>query len=145
LALDFARRLTVRDQRIDPARVHRPAIDTDEDPFDAHTGSSRTTSSMGAAILDAAAKLRARAEEALGAGAGEVVAHRDGGVVTDDGTWRAYPELLGLADGEQIAMNSRETPTRGRALTVLEQLLGNVGRGQLPRTEDDTPGQRRPD
>ena len=42
-------------------------------------------------------------------------------------------------------MNSRETPTRGRALTVLEQLLGNVGRGQLPRTEDDTPGQRRPD
>ena len=52
---------------------------------------------------------------------------------------------LGLADGEQIAMNRTETPTRGRALTVLEQLLGNVGRGQLPRTEDDTPGQRRPD
>jgi len=51
---------------------------------------------------------------------------------------------LGLADGEQIAMNRTETPTRGRALTVLEQLLGNVGRGQLPRTEDDTPGQRRP-
>ena len=52
---------------------------------------------------------------------------------------------LGLTDGEQIAMNTKETPTRGRALTVLEQLLGNVGRGQLPRTEDDTPGQRRPD
>jgi outer membrane protein assembly factor BamE (lipoprotein component of BamABCDE complex) len=52
---------------------------------------------------------------------------------------------LGLADGQQIAMNDKETPTRGRALTVLEQLLGNVGRGQLPRTEDDTPGQRRPD
>ena len=52
---------------------------------------------------------------------------------------------LGLADGEQIAMNRNETPTRGRALTVLEQLLGNVGRGQLPRTEDNTPGQRRPD
>ncbi|MBD7940408.1 outer membrane protein assembly factor BamE domain-containing protein [Brevundimonas guildfordensis] len=52
---------------------------------------------------------------------------------------------LGLEDGRQIAMESRETPTRGRQLTILEQLLGNVGRGQLPRTEDDVPGQRRPD
>jgi len=52
---------------------------------------------------------------------------------------------LGLADGQQIAMNSRETPTRGRELTILEQLLGNVGRGQLPRTDEDVPGQRRPD
>ncbi|HCW48808.1 MAG TPA: outer membrane protein assembly factor BamE [Brevundimonas sp.] len=52
---------------------------------------------------------------------------------------------LGLDDGRQIAMERRETPTRGRQLTILEQLLGNVGRGQLPRTEDDVPGQRRPD
>ena len=52
---------------------------------------------------------------------------------------------LNLDDGESIAMNGRETPTRGRSLTILEQLLGNVGRGQLPRTEEDTPGQRRPD
>ncbi len=51
---------------------------------------------------------------------------------------------LGLEDGQQIAMSSRETPTRGRQLTILEQLLGNVGRGQLPR-EEDVPGQRRPD
>lgn len=51
---------------------------------------------------------------------------------------------LGLEDGREIAMNSRETPTRGRELSVLEQLLGNVGRGQLPRTEDNVPGQRRP-
>ncbi|WP_295194897.1 outer membrane protein assembly factor BamE [uncultured Brevundimonas sp.] len=57
----------------------------------------------------------------------------------------ASVRTLGLSDGEQIAMNRNETPTRGRELTVLEQLLGNVGRGQLPRTEDDTPGQRRPD
>ena len=52
---------------------------------------------------------------------------------------------LGLDDGQQIAMNGRETPTRGRQLTILEQLLGNVGRGQLPRTDEDEPGQRRPD
>jgi len=52
---------------------------------------------------------------------------------------------LGLDDGQQVAMNGRETPTRGRQLTILEQLLGNVARGQLPRTEEDLPGQRRPD
>lgn len=50
---------------------------------------------------------------------------------------------LGLEDGQDITMNRRETPTRGRQLTILEQLLGNVGRGQLPRTEDDVPGQQR--
>ena len=52
---------------------------------------------------------------------------------------------LGLEDGQQIAMDRRETPTRGRQLTILEQLLGNVGRGQLPRNDEDVPGQRRPD
>lgn len=90
--------LTARALDLDPSRVHRPAIDTDEDPFDAHTGSSRTTSSMGAAIQDAAARLRARAEEAhRGAGHGDVAEHRDGGTVDRDGTWRGYPEVLGLA------------------------------------------------
>ncbi|MFJ6023856.1 outer membrane protein assembly factor BamE [Brevundimonas sp. NPDC092305] len=57
----------------------------------------------------------------------------------------ASVRTLGLDDGQQLAMNRRETPTRGRQLTILEQLLGNVGRGQLPRTEEDVPGQRRPD
>lgn len=50
---------------------------------------------------------------------------------------------LGLDDGQRVAMNDRETPTRGRQLTILEQLLGNVGRGQLPRTDEDQPGQQR--
>ncbi|WP_242913388.1 MULTISPECIES: outer membrane protein assembly factor BamE [Brevundimonas] len=50
-----------------------------------------------------------------------------------------------LDDGLQIAMIKRETPTRGRSLTILEQLLGNVGRGQLPRTDEDVPGQQRRD
>ncbi|MNX48698.1 SmpA / OmlA family protein [compost metagenome] len=62
----------------------------------------------------------------------------------DDGKVAAV-RTLGLEDGRQIAMERRETPTRGRQLTILEQLLGNVGRGQLPRTEEDVPGQRRPD
>lgn len=57
----------------------------------------------------------------------------------------AAVRTLSLADGRDVAMERRETPTRGRQLTILEQLLGNVGRGQLPRTEEDVPGQRRPD
>ncbi len=57
----------------------------------------------------------------------------------------AAVRTLGLEDGQRIAMNDRETPTRGRQLTILEQLLGNVARGQLPRTDEDMPGQRRPD
>ena len=52
---------------------------------------------------------------------------------------------LGLDDGQEVAMNDRETPTRGRELTILEQLLGNIGRGQLPNTEENDPGRRRPD
>ena len=55
----------------------------------------------------------------------------------------AEVRTLGLDDGQRLAMNGRETPTRGRQLTILEQLLGNVGRGQLPRTEEDQPGQQR--
>ncbi|CAN5318213.1 outer membrane protein assembly factor BamE [soil metagenome] len=56
----------------------------------------------------------------------------------------AQVRTLGLDDSQKIAMERRETPTRGRSLTILEQLLGNVARGQLPRT-DDEPGARRPD
>ena len=37
----------------------------------------------------------------------------------------------------------RETPTRGRDLTNLAQILGNVGRGSLLRNDDEgVPGQR---
>jgi outer membrane protein assembly factor BamE (lipoprotein component of BamABCDE complex) len=57
----------------------------------------------------------------------------------------AAVNALGLDDGQQLTMNGRETPTRGRQLTILEQLLGNVGRGQLPRTDEDQPGQQRRD
>lgn len=34
----------------------------------------------------------------------------------------------GLKDGKQIAFVDRETPTRGKEMTVLEQLFGNLGR-----------------
>lgn len=56
----------------------------------------------------------------------------------------ANVDTLTLNDGKVIAFNGRETPTRGREMTVLEQLLGNVGRGgMLPRSDDETlPGNR---
>ncbi|MBX9616545.1 MAG: outer membrane protein assembly factor BamE [Caulobacteraceae bacterium] len=75
------------------------------------------------------------------------VAQRTVTVITFDKADDKVTEVrsLGLEDGQQLAMNDRETPTRGRQLTILEQLLGNVGRGQLPRTDEDVPGQRRPD
>ncbi|WP_374470441.1 outer membrane protein assembly factor BamE [Phenylobacterium sp.] len=48
-----------------------------------------------------------------------------------------------LKDGKVIAYNNRETPTRGREMTVLEQLLGTVGRGgMLPRDDEGVPGTR---
>ena len=63
----------------------------------------------------------------------------------EDGDQVVEVQTLGLEDGQDIGMNSRETPTRGRELTILEQLLGNVGRTRLPSTDDNVPGQRRPD
>ncbi|WP_339914872.1 outer membrane protein assembly factor BamE [uncultured Brevundimonas sp.] len=57
----------------------------------------------------------------------------------------AAVRTFGLEDGRDIDMLRRTTPTRGRELSVLEQLLGTIGRSQLPRTEDELPGQRRPD
>ena len=35
----------------------------------------------------------------------------------------------GLEDGKVIDINTRKTPTRGRELSLLKQLLGNVGVG----------------
>jgi outer membrane protein assembly factor BamE (lipoprotein component of BamABCDE complex) len=46
-----------------------------------------------------------------------------------------------LKDGRVIAYNTRETPTRGREMTVLEQLIGTIGAGSvLPNDQDVTPG-----
>ena len=46
-----------------------------------------------------------------------------------------------LQDGRVIAFNDRETPTRGREMTVLEQLIGSIGAGSvLPPDQNVTPG-----
>jgi outer membrane protein assembly factor BamE (lipoprotein component of BamABCDE complex) len=48
----------------------------------------------------------------------------------------------GLTDGRVIDFSNRETPTRGREMTVLEQLLGNVARGGMLPQDEVGPGQQ---
>jgi outer membrane protein assembly factor BamE (lipoprotein component of BamABCDE complex) len=50
-------------------------------------------------------------------------------------------DTFSLRDGKVLAYNNRETPTRGREISAIEQLLGNVGRGALAPMEDQAPGQ----
>ena len=46
-----------------------------------------------------------------------------------------------LKDGRVIAYNGRETPTRGREMSVIEQLLGSISAGGvLPPDQNQTPG-----
>jgi outer membrane protein assembly factor BamE (lipoprotein component of BamABCDE complex) len=55
----------------------------------------------------------------------------------------ASVNTLTLKDGRVIAFNGRETPTRGRELTVLEQLIGSIGNGNLlNNSADQNPGTR---
>jgi outer membrane protein assembly factor BamE (lipoprotein component of BamABCDE complex) len=48
-------------------------------------------------------------------------------------------DSLGLKDGRKLAYNTRITPTRGRQLTALEQLIGSVGHNLLPQTDNEGP------
>ena len=50
-----------------------------------------------------------------------VVAFNDAGVVSDT-------QLFTVEDGQIIDPVSRETPTEGRELTILQQLFGNIGK-----------------
>jgi len=42
-----------------------------------------------------------------------------------------------MADGKDITMVARITPTAGKELTILEQILGNVGRFSGPKQESN--------
>lgn len=55
----------------------------------------------------------------------------------------ASMSTLSLKDGRVIAFNGRETPTRGRELSALEQLLGTLGQGSMLGAQNEPdPGQR---
>jgi outer membrane protein assembly factor BamE (lipoprotein component of BamABCDE complex) len=64
-------------------------------------------------------------------------------VVRFDGDNVAAVENFGLERGRLVAYNSEETPTRGRELGLLEQLLGNVGRTPPIRPDAEDPRDRR--
>ncbi len=57
----------------------------------------------------------------------------------------ASVNAYGLKDGHVIPYSHRETPTRGRELSVLEQLLGTIGQGTTMMPQQDVnPGSQRP-
>ncbi len=49
-----------------------------------------------------------------------------------------------LKDGHVVAFNKRATPTRGRELSVLEQILGNIGNSNVMPQQEINPGTQRP-
>ena len=49
-----------------------------------------------------------------------------------------------LKDGHVVAINGRSTPTRGRELSFVEQILGTIGQGNITPQQDINPGTNRP-
>jgi outer membrane protein assembly factor BamE (lipoprotein component of BamABCDE complex) len=66
-------------------------------------------------------------------------------VITFDKGMQNVSEVktLTLADSRSITPNPNETPTRGRSLSALEQILGTVGRQSITRDQDQNPGNNR--
>ena len=63
-------------------------------------------------------------------------------VVRFNGDTVSAVEKFGLERGRLVAYNDEVTPTRGRELGILEQLLGNVGNTSPIRTEEQQQGGR---
>ncbi len=61
-------------------------------------------------------------------------------VVRFDGETVSAVEKYGSERGRLVSYNTEETPTRGRELGVIEQLLGNVGRTPPIRNEEERQG-----
>ncbi len=55
----------------------------------------------------------------------------------------ALVKTLHLADGRVLTPNPNQTPTRGRSLSALEQILGTVGHQRLTNDQDSNPGGQR--
>ncbi|CAL4867751.1 hypothetical protein MMA231_02018 [Asticcacaulis sp. MM231] len=66
-------------------------------------------------------------------------------VVNFDNTTQtvAAVKTLALSDGRTLTPNQNKTPTRGRSLTALEQVLGTVGHQRIDNSQDSNPGNRR--
>lgn len=49
-----------------------------------------------------------------------------------------------LKDGKVVPYNKRATPTRGRELSVIEQILGTIGNSNVTPQQEINPGSQRP-
>ena len=58
----------------------------------------------------------------------EIVDRRVVKLTFDESGLLADIEDLSLEEGQQVDLVDRETPTRGREITFLEQMIGNLGR-----------------
>ncbi len=65
-------------------------------------------------------------------------------VVRFDGDTVAAVEKFGVERGRIVSYSDEVTPTRGRELSVIEQLLGNIGQTPPIRNEEEEGGRRRP-
>jgi outer membrane protein assembly factor BamE (lipoprotein component of BamABCDE complex) len=64
-------------------------------------------------------------------------------VVRFDGDMVSGVEKFGLERGRLVPYSSDHTPTRGRELGIIEQLLGNIGSNPLPQSQEERQGGRR--
>jgi outer membrane protein assembly factor BamE (lipoprotein component of BamABCDE complex) len=69
---------------------------------------------------------------------------RDVMVVRFNGETVASVEKFGLERGRIVSYEDEITPTRGRELSVIEQLLGSIGQTPPIRPEEEEGGRRRP-
>lgn len=56
----------------------------------------------------------------------------------------ALVKIYTLKDGKVVPYDKHSTPTRGRELSVLEQILGNIGNSNITPQQDVNPGSQRP-
>lgn len=73
------------------------------------------------------------------------VTARDVTIINFDPSGETVTEVktLTLADGRDLTPNPNKTPTRGRSLTALEQILGTVGQQRIDNSSETNPGNRR--
>ena len=118
----------IRDEiKIDSVQI---GVDNKESVYQ-RLGSPSTTISLG---LDVWYYITSR-EERFGFFAPKATYREITAVAFDEDDFVADITDYGLEDGKVVSYVSRKTPTRGKELTLLEQMFGNLGRLPAPRPQ----------